>query len=388
MMEKIWLSSPHMGGTEQFYVNNAFAENWVAPLGPNVNGFERDIQQFSAVAHAAALNSGTGAIHIALDILGVGKGDFVLVQSFTFCASVNPIEYLGGTPVFIDSEKDSWNMCPKALEEALSHFKESGQIDKVKAILPVHLYGMPAKMDEIMELAKAFSIAVVEDAAESLGATLNGKHTGTFGTFGVYSFNGNKIITTSGGGALLSASGDKIKLARKLATQARDDAPHYQHSMIGYNYRMSNICAGIGRGQMEVLPERIEQRRSNFNRYLRLFKELDWEVEFQNEREGTYANRWLSAFYFEPEIFGSSFREDLRLFLETVNIESRPLWKPMHLQPVYEHCKHFGKSNNAEKIFDFGLCFPSGSNLTEKEWIKIEDAIIKFSQKRRLNGHL
>ena len=382
MMEKIWLSSPHMGGTEQSYVNEAFAENWIAPLGPNVNGFEQDIQKFSGTAHAAALSSGTGAIHIALDILGVGEGDFVLVQSFTFCASVNPIEYLGATPVFIDSEKNSWNMCPDALEEALNHFKGAGQLDKVKAILPVHLYGMPAKMDAIMALADTFAIPVVEDAAESLGATLGGKHTGTFGTFGVYSFNGNKIITTSGGGALVSASDDNIKLARKLATQARDDAPHYQHSMIGYNYRMSNICAGIGRGQMEVLPERIEQRRSNFNRYLRLFDKLGWAVEYQNERENTYANRWLSAFYFEPKIFGLNFREELRLFLETLNIESRPLWKPMHLQPVYEHCQYFGKWHCAEKIFDFGLCLPSGSNLSEEEWVRIENAIVEFDSKR------
>ena len=382
MMEKIWLSSPHMGGTEQSYVNEAFAENWIAPLGPNVNGFEQDIQKFSGTAHAAALSSGTGAIHIALDILGVGEGDFVLVQSFTFCASVNPIEYLGATPVFIDSEKDSWNMCPDALEEALNHFKNAGQLDKVKAILPVHLYGMPAKIDTIMALADTFAIPVVEDAAESLGATLGGKHTGTFGTFGVYSFNGNKIITTSGGGALVSASDDKIKLARKLATQARDDAPHYQHSMIGYNYRMSNICAGIGRGQMEVLPKRIEQRRSNFNRYLRLFEKLGWAVEYQNERENTYANRWLSAFYFEPKIFGLNFREELRLFLETLNIESRPLWKPMHLQPVYEHCQYFGKWHCAEKIFDFGLCLPSGSNLSEEEWQRIENAIVEFDSKR------
>lgn len=273
-------------------------------------------------------------------------------------------------------------MCPDALEEALNHFKDADQLDKVKAILPVHLYGMPAKMDAIMALADAFSIPVVEDAAESLGATLGDKHTGTFGTFGVYSFNGNKIITTSGGGALVSASDDNIKLARKLATQARDDAPHYQHSMIGYNYRMSNICAGIGRGQMEVLPERIEQRRSNFNCYLRLFEKLGWAVEYQNEREDTYANRWLSAFYFEPEIFGLNFREELRLFLETLNIESRPLWKPMHLQPVYEHCQYFGKWHCAEKVFDFGLCLPSGSNLSEEEWQRIEIAIVEFDSKR------
>lgn len=369
-----------MGGTEQDYVNSAFEANWIAPLGPNVNGFESDIQYFTGAAHAAALSSGTGAIHIALDILGVGKGDYVFVQSFTFCASVNPIEYLGATPVFIDSEKDSWNMCPEALEEALQHFDEAGKTDKVKAILPVHLYGVPARMDDIMKLSEKYGIPIVEDAAESLGATLNGKHTGTFGEFGVYSFNGNKIITTSGGGALVSASSENIQLARKLATQARDEAPHYQHSMIGYNYRMSNICAGIGRGQMEVLNERIKQRRANFERYLKIFEKLGWNAEYQNEREGVFANRWLSAFYFEPKVFGLHFREELRLFLESLNIESRPLWKPMHLQPVYKDCQYFGNWHNAEKVFDFGLCLPSGSNLTEEEWHRIETALKEFKR--------
>ena len=378
-MDKIWLSSPHMGGNEQKYVKDAFDENWIAPLGPNVNGFEADIQDFARVKHAAALSSGTGAIHIALDILGVGPGDYVLVQSFTFCASVNPIKYLGATPVFIDSENDSWNMCPKALREALIYFERHGELSKVKGILPVHLYGMPAKMDEIMTIANEFGIAVVEDAAESLGATLNRKHTGTFGEFGVYSFNGNKIITTSGGGALVSAKAENISLARKLATQARDDAPHYQHSLIGYNYRMSNICAGIGRGQIEVLAERIEQRRANFERYMALFTALGWDVEVQVEREGTYANRWLTAVYFDPETYGEGFREELRLYLESLNIESRPLWKPMHLQPVYEGCQYFGSENNAERIFDVGLCLPSGSNLTEAEWIRIENAIRTFN---------
>ena len=380
-MEKIWLSSPHMGGTEQDYVNAAFAENWIAPLGPNVNGFEADIQSFTGAPNVAALSSGTGAIHLALDILGVSNGDYVFVQSFTFCASVNPIEYLGATPVFIDSEKDSWNMCPEALEEALQHFEGLGELDRVKAILPVHLYGVPAKMDEIMSLANQYGIPVVEDAAESLGATLNGKHTGTFGEFGVYSFNGNKIITTSGGGALVSASSEKIQLARKLATQARDDAPHYQHSMIGYNYRISNICAGIGRGQMEVLNDRIRQRRANFERYLKLFESLGWNTEYQNESEGVFANRWLSAFYFEPKVFGLNFREELRLFLESLNIESRPLWKPMHLQPIYDGRQYFGKWHNAEKIFDFGLCLPSGSNLTKEEWERIGSAITEFSER-------
>lgn len=381
-MDKIWLSSPHMGGNEQNYINEAFDENWIAPLGPNVNGFEADIQSFTGTGHAAALSSGTGAIHISLDILGVGPGDYVLVQSFTFCASVNPIHYLGATPVFIDSEKDSWNMCPKALKKALVHYKESGELERIKAILPVHLYGMPAKMDEIMATASEFGIPVVEDAAESLGATLNGKHTGTFGAFGVYSFNGNKIITTSGGGALVSADADKITLARKLATQARDDAPHYQHSLIGYNYRMSNICAGIGRGQMEVLSERITQRRANFERYMRLFNEIGWDVEIQSERQGVYSNRWLSAVYFDPAKYGPNFREELRLYLEGLNIESRPLWKPMHLQPVYEGSQYFGEENNAEHIFDFGLCLPSGSNLTEVEWERIENAIRNFAKRK------
>ena len=380
-MSKIWLSSPHMGGTEQDFVNDAFAENWIAPLGPNVNGFEEDIQRFSGAKHAAALSSGTAAIHLALDILGVQQSDYVLVQSFTFCASVNPIEYLGGKPVFIDSENETWNMCPRALREALAHFEQKGELAKVKAILPVHLYGTPTNMSEIMLIANEYNIPVVEDAAESLGATINKKHTGTFGSFGVYSFNGNKIITTSGGGALISDNEEHIKLARKLATQARDDAPHYQHSMVGYNYRMSNICAGIGRGQMEVLSNRVDQRRANFERYQNIFKKIGWEVSYQIERAGVYSNRWLSAFYFDPEIFGKTFREDLRLFLDELNIESRPLWKPMHLQPVYIHCLYFGGDNNAERIFDYGLCLPSGSNLREDEWARIEAGILAFSNK-------
>ena len=380
-MSKIWLSSPHMGGTEQDFVNHAFVKNWIAPLGPNVNGFEEDIQRFSGAKHAAALSSGTAAIHLALDILGVQQGDYVLVQSFTFCASVNPIEYLRGRPVFIDSENETWNMCPRALREALAHFEQKGELAKVKVILPVHLYGTPTNMSEIMLIANEYNIPVVEDAAESLGATINKKHTGTFGSFGVYSFNGNKIITTSGGGALISDNEEQIKLARKLATQARDDAPHYQHSMVGYNYRMSNICAGIGRGQMEVLSNRVDQRRANFERYKNIFKKIGWEVSYQIERAGVYSNRWLSAFYFDPEIFGEKFREDLRLFLDELNIESRPLWKPMHLQPVYEHCIYFGGDNNAERIFDYGLCLPSGSNLREDEWVRIEAGILAFSNK-------
>ena len=383
-LKKIWLSSPHMGGTEQEFVNDAFAENWIAPLGPNVNGFEQDIQTFSGAKHAAALSSGTASIHLALAILGVQQGDYVLVQSFTFCASVNPIEYLGGKPIFIDSENETWNMCPNALKQAIKYFKKNNELQKVKAILPVHLYGTPSNMSEIMSIANEYNIPVVEDAAESLGATIDNQHTGTFGTFGIYSFNGNKIITTSGGGALISNDEDKIKLARKLATQARDDAPHYQHSLIGYNYRMSNICAGIGRGQMQVLNDHISQRRANFQRYLRIFEELGWKASYQTEGYKVCSNRWLSAFYFDAEIFGNSFREDLRIYLESLNIESRPLWKPMHLQPVYEHCKYFGNKRNAERIFDFGLCLPSGSNLTDNDWQRIEDGLSEFAGKINL----
>lgn len=369
-----------MGGTEQNFVQEAFEENWIAPLGPNVNGFESDIQKFTGVTHAAALSSGTGAIHLALDILGVGPKDLVLVQSFTFCASVNPIKYLGGEPVFIDSESETWNMCPKALQKALSFFKTNGSLDRVKAILPVHLYGMPAKMDEICAIAAEYGIPIVEDAAESIGSTLLGKHTGTFGDFGIYSFNGNKIITTSSGGALVSSSREKIELGRKLATQGRDDAPHYQHSMIGYNYRMSNVCAGIGRGQMEVLNDRITQRRENYIRYQEIFESINnsgYSIAFQEESPKAYSNRWLTAIYMDPERNKGKTREELRLYLEELNIEARPLWKPMHLQPVYEGALYFGNSV-CEELFEHGLCLPSGSNLSKEDWIRIEDGLTEF----------
>lgn len=370
-----------MGGIELDYIREAFEENWVAPLGPNVRGFESDIESYVGDGtNAAVMNSGTAAIHLALNLLGVGQGDFVLVQSFTFCASVNPVKYLGALPVFIDSECDSWNMCPKSLEDAIFYFKSKGLLEKVKAIVPVHLYGMPAKMEEIMMISAKYNIPVVEDAAESLGATLGGKHTGTFGDFGIFSFNGNKIITTSGGGCLISNCSDKINLATKLATQARDDAPHYQHSMIGYNYRMSNISAGIGRGQMKVLNQRIISRRTNFERYIGFFKKIGWDVKFQNEHKGAYATRWLSTFYFEPSIFGIDFTDTLRLYLTSLQIESRPLWKPMHKQPVFKDALFFGSANNAERLFNFGLCFPSGSNLTSEDWERIENALMDFNK--------
>jgi dTDP-4-amino-4,6-dideoxygalactose transaminase len=380
-MDKIWLSSPHMGGAEQNFVNRAFEENWIAPIGPNLNGFEKDICEFTSAKHCVGLNSCTAAIHLALKILGVGAGDYVFVQSFTFCASVNPIIYTGATPVFIDSEQVTWNMRPKALREALEDFKQKGKIDQVKAIIPIHLYGMPAKMDQISFLASEYGIPIIEDAAESIGSKIRGINTGTFGVMGTYSFNGNKIITTSGGGALVSHSKEYIDLARKLSTQAREDAPHYQHEMVGYNYRLSNISAGIGRGQMMVLEERIKQRRANFNRYMRLFENLGLreKIQIQEEREIRFSNRWLTAVYFNPKYFAKDTSKKLRIYLESLNIESRPLWKPMHLQPVFEDCSYYGGSV-CEDLFDHGLCFPSGSNLTEEDWQRIEGAITKYFQ--------
>jgi dTDP-4-amino-4,6-dideoxygalactose transaminase len=366
---KIWLSSPHMGGTEHKYVNEAFESNWVAPLGPNVNGFESDISNYLSdqdEIHTAALTSGTAALHLALKMLNVCAGDVVLVQSFTFCGTTNPVSYLGAEIVFIDSDWDTWNMCPGALQEALEKYKHKS----VKAIMPVHLYGMPSKMDKIQNIADQYGVPVIEDAAEALGSTLNGKKCGTFGEMAALSFNGNKIITTSGGGALVSKNNDYIDQARFLATQARDNAPHYQHSQIGYNYRMSNIVAGIGRGQMEVLDERVAQRRANNQRYREFFTGVDG-ITFQTEPDADYfSNYWLTAILIEPSLTGGITREDVRLALDAENIESRPLWKPMHMQPVYEGTKFYG-SGVCEKLFKQGLCLPSGSNLNEEEFQRI-----------------
>lgn len=382
---KIWLSSPHMGGTEQKYINEAFTHNWVAPLGPNVNGFEEDLQSFTGSAHASALSAGTAAIHLALILLDVKPGDFVLCQSFTFSATANPIAYQGAIPVFIDSEVDTWNMSPAHMETAIKACMNGEVVYKgktmpaalPKAIIPVHLYGMPAKMEEIMKLADTYGIPVVEDAAEALGSTLNGGECGTFGKFGVLSFNGNKIITTSGGGALLSDDGEAIAKSRFLATQARDNAPHYQHSQIGYNYRMSNIVAGIGRGQMEVLKERVAARRANFDRYRKYFsslQQLGYRVNLQPEPEGYVSNRWLTSITLNPEENKGITRETLRLALEAENIESRPLWKPMHLQPVFEGCPYFG-DDTSEKLFEEGLCLPSGSNLTDGDFERVFEVL-------------
>ena len=372
MSNKIWLSSPHMGGNELKYIHEAFDANWVAPLGPNVNGFEEDLENFlNANVKVAALSAGTAALHLALIECGVVHGDEVICQSMTFSASANPIAYCGAIPVFIDSEKDTWNMCPKALREAIVDRTAKG--NKPKAIVVVHLYGMPAKMDEINAIATEFDIPVIEDAAEALGSKFKGKACGTFGRFGVLSFNGNKIITTSGGGALVCNTQEDKDKAVFLATQARDNAPHYQHSHIGYNYRMSNITAGIGRGQMEVLPSRVEARRAMNKFYQDLFADIDGVTVFVEPSSDYYSNHWLSAILVDPKVAGKT-REELRLALLEDDIESRPLWKPMHMQPIFANSPYYG-TNVSEELFENGLCLPSGSNLTDEERARISKKI-------------
>ncbi|WP_435625430.1 DegT/DnrJ/EryC1/StrS family aminotransferase [Flagellimonas sp.] len=356
-LTKIWLSSPHMGSNEQRFVEEAFRTNWIAPLGPNVSGFEKAIEDYLGNGvHVAALSSGTAAIHLGLKLLDVGPGDEVLCQSFTFSASANPITYLGAQPIFIDSELETWNMSPELLEMAILQRLEEGR--KPKAILAVHLYGMPYKVDEIHAIGEKYDIPILEDSAEALGSTWGGQYCGTFGDIAILSFNGNKIITTSGGGALVSKDINKKEKAVFLATQARDNAPHYQHSEIGHNYRMSNVLAGIGRGQMEVLEERVEARRRNYSYYHQEFKDIAG-LSFLPEPEGMFSNRWLSCVLFDS----FAVREKVRIALLEENIESRPLWKPMHLQPVFEKNTAF-VDGTSEALFDKGLCLPSGSNLS------------------------
>lgn len=372
MKTKIWLSSPHMGGKEEIYVKEAFDTNWIAPLGPHVDGLEKDLCDFTDTRAAAALSSGTAAIHLALILLGVKAGDEVICQSFTFSASANPVVYQGAIPVFVDSEKDTWNMCPRHLRLAITDRITKGK--KPKAIIPVHLYGMPANMKEIIAIANEFDIPVIEDAAEAIGSTIDNKACGSFGELGILSFNGNKIITTSGGGALISDNENYIKQARFLATQARDAAPHYQHSHIGYNYRMSNVCAAIGRGQMEVLKDRIALRRANYDFYLKAFKGFAG-IDFLKEPDGVFSNRWLSCILINPVYTNNGInREDIRLALEKENIESRPLWKPMHLQPVFAEAPFYG-DGTAERLFEQGLCLPSGSNLTRQDLDRVISVI-------------
>jgi dTDP-4-amino-4,6-dideoxygalactose transaminase len=371
MNPKIWLSSPHMGQQEFSFVKEAFDTNWIAPLGPQVNGFENDLELFTGSKYAAALSSGTAALHLALIMLGIANGDEVICQSLTFSASANPIAYLGAIPIFIDSESETWNMCPDLLETAIKDRIIKGK--KPKAIIAVHIYGMPAKIEEIIAIGEKYEIPVIEDAAEALGSLVNGKAVGTFGLMGILSFNGNKIITTSGGGALISDDEKFISQSRFLATQARDAAVHYQHSQIGYNYRMSNVCAAIGRGQMQVLPERVKQRRKVYEYYLKNLSGIAG-IDFLHEPDHYFSNRWLTAILVDPSKGKGVNRETLRLSLEKENIESRPLWKPMHLQPVFQNYPSY-TNGVSEPLFSKGLCLPSGSNLKDEDLKRVVDTI-------------
>ncbi|MBK0371281.1 DegT/DnrJ/EryC1/StrS family aminotransferase [Flavobacterium agrisoli] len=363
---KIWLSSPHMGGNEQKFVKEAFDSNWVAPLGRNVNGLEADLVAYLGTDRhqVAALSSGTAALHLGLILLGVQAGDEVICQSMTFSASANPIAYLGATPVFVDSESSTWNMCPVALEEAIVDRMAKGK--KPKAIVAVHLYGMPFQVEAVAAVAARYAIPILEDSAEALGSCYKNQKCGTFGTIGVFSFNGNKIITTSGGGALVLGDKELKNKAIFLSTQARDNAPHYQHSEIGYNYRMSNICAGIGRGQMEVLDAHVALRRAMHAFYARFFAGIKGVTVLTEPDDRYFSNHWLTAITIDPAVTNGKTREGLRIAFDRANIESRPLWKPMHLQPVFKSYPYYGGSVS-ETIFEQGLCLPSGSNLTDSD---------------------
>ena len=367
--EKVWLSSPHMSGREMKYIEQAFAENWIAPLGPNVNGLERDLEKFlDDEVYVAALSSGTAAIHLALVLLGVGPGDYVICQSLTFSASANPIAYIGAHPIFVDSERETWNLCPEAVEEAIKFGISKGK--KPKAIIAVDLYGMAYQVEAIRELSIRYDIPVIEDSAEALGSTYKGHKCGTFGDLGILSFNGNKIITTSGGGALTLKHESYKRKAVFLSTQAKDDAPHYEHTKIGYNYRMSNVCAGIGRGQMEVLPERVQQRRANHAFYDDLFAPYPF-IQLHREPDADFvSNHWLSAITLSDD--SPVTHEEIMQACKEENIETRPLWKPMHLQPVFRREAYFG-GTVAQSLFDSGLCLPSGSNLTDEDRGRISD---------------
>lgn len=366
---KIYLSSPHMGGSEQKFVNEAFATNWIAPLGPNVNGFENDLKDYLGNNKSiAALSSGTASIHLALQLLNVTRGDEVLCQSFTFSASANPIIYQGATPIFIDSEADTWNMSPELLEIAIKDRIE--KYKKPKAIIAVHLYGMPYKVEEINSIAKKYNIPVIEDSAEALGSTYFNQKCGTLSDMGIISFNGNKIITTSGGGALVVNSEELKQKAVFLSTQARDDAPHYEHSSIGFNYRMSNVLAGIGRGQMEVIDERVKARRQNFDFYQKYLAQYK-EITFLQEPKGLFSNRWITCI----ETDSYELREKIRLNLLKDDIESRPLWKPMHMQPIFKDYLHF-TNGTSETLFEKGLCLPSGSNLSQSDLERVLNNIV------------
>ncbi|MDL2264893.1 aminotransferase class I/II-fold pyridoxal phosphate-dependent enzyme [Parabacteroides sp. OttesenSCG-928-G07] len=367
--ERIHLSLAHMSGNEQKYIQEAFDTNWVVPLGPNVDGFEKDLEQYLQTdKKIVSLSSGTAAIHLGLLLLGVKPGDEVICQSFTFAASANPIKYLGAKPVFVDSEGETWNISSKYLEEAITdRIEKTGR--KPKAIIVVHLYGMPAKMHEIKQIAEKYDIPLLEDAAEALGSVYKNQKCGTWGNYSVLSFNGNKIITTSGGGALICPNEASANEAKFYATQARDQAPHYQHSRIGYNYRMSNICAGIGRGQMSILNEHVARRREIHQIYAERLSNYPGITVFQNNDKTVYSNYWLTCILIDPSLAGYD-REKLRLAMEDANIEVRPLWKPLHLQPVFEDYPFYGEKTS-ELLFEKGLCLPSSPILTEKDLDRI-----------------
>ncbi|GAO31665.1 aminotransferase class I/II-fold pyridoxal phosphate-dependent enzyme [Geofilum rubicundum] len=363
LRKRIYLACPHMGGNEINYVMEAFAQNWIAPVGPNIAKFEKAIAAYIGVKHVAALTSGSAALHLALVLLGVQRGDEVIASTLTFAATINPVVYMGAVPILVDSEPDSWNMSPDLLEEAIRDRIKKGK--RPKAIIPVHIYGMPANMSRIMEIANRYEIPVIEDAAEALGSRYRDQPAGSFGKLGVLSFNGNKIITTSGGGALVSNDEKLIDKARFLSTQARDDAPWYQHSEIGYNYRLSNVLAGIGLGQMEVIDERVKRKRALFDFYRKQFYDFEG-VEFLAEPDGAhYSNFWLTCLTVDPLKCGVT-RDEIRLALEKENIESRPTWKPMHLQPVFSACPAY-VDGTSDRLFEFGLCLPSGTGMTDEE---------------------
>jgi len=369
---RIFLSVPHMGGHEKNYVLKALEDNWVTTTGPNLIGFEHDICQHTNARHAVALSSGTAAIHLALRVLGIGPGDDVFCPTFTFVASASPVLYVGATPVFVESEAETWNMCPDTLQQAIADRMKAGR--KPGCILVVHLYGMPARLKEILAVAAQYGIPVVEDAAEALGSRYGGHHVGTLGSIGVFSFNGNKIITTSGGGALITANEQLANQARFLAAQAKDPAPYYQHSQLGYNYRLSNVSAGIGRGQLEVLEKHIKQRREVYLYYKERLQEIEG-LAFLPEPTGSFSNWWLTTVLL-PETYSP---ESIRLALEEENIEARPLWKPLHLQPLFKDVPYYG-DNLSEQLFSRGLCLPSSSNLTEEELDKVVKVLLQQFQ--------
>jgi len=366
---KIWLSPPHISENEKKYVDEAFEQNWIAPVGPHINRFEDELSKVSQGFDVAVLSSGTAAIHLALVLLGVKNDDFVICSSFTFSASVNPIIYLGASPIFIDSEKDTWNMDPFLLEQAIVNQININK--KPKAIVLVHLYGYPSKIEEIISISKKYDIPIIEDAAEALGSKYNNQPLGTFGDFGIFSFNGNKIITTSSGGAILSKNKEFIKKAKFLATQARENQPHYEHKEIGYNYRMSNVCAAIGLGQLEVLETRVVKRRYIHDFYKNKLSKIE-SIKFLNDIDGFYSNRWLTTIVLEENSKINS--EKIRLELQKNNIESRPLWKPMHLQPVFNTYQAF-TNGVSEDLFNRGLCLPSGSNMSDQDLNRVVDII-------------